>query len=130
MGSTIDCPNNEDGNFYSCYGQNIGAGYLATQMGQIMTEGFYNPEAPQYTYYGREPTDQELEATLHAWGHFSQMVWVGTATVGCYTTDCSNYPGQLGKINNPLIRPIFTVCNYGPPGKSSLVPFRPLLTGL
>jgi len=81
-------------------------------MGSIITDGFYNGEVNSYTYYGGEPDT----STLHAWGHFSQIVWKDTESVGCYTTDCS--ANGLGNISpGSGIRPFFTVCNYGPPGK-------------
>ncbi|OAP65040.1 hypothetical protein AYL99_01012 [Fonsecaea erecta] len=93
------------------YGQNIGAGYPATAlgMGQFITEGLYNSEVNNYIYYGTEP---DL-STLNEWGHFTQIVWMATTSVGCYTADCSS-----GGLTNagPPIQPYFTVCNYAPPG--------------
>ncbi|KAJ9612935.1 hypothetical protein H2200_002876 [Cladophialophora chaetospira] len=93
------------------YGQNIGAGFPATPlgMGQFITEGLYNSEVNNYHYYGGEPD----VTTLNQWGHFSQIVWKGSASVGCYTADCSS-----GGLTNagPPIPPYFTVCNYAPPG--------------
>ncbi|KIW34537.1 uncharacterized protein PV07_01314 [Cladophialophora immunda] len=93
------------------YGQNIGAGYPATPlgMGQFITEGLYNSEVNNYIYYGTEPNI----STLNQWGHFTQIVWKSTNSVGCYTADCSS-----GGLTNagPPIPPYFTVCNYAPPG--------------
>lgn len=94
------------------YGQNIGTGYPATPlgMGQFITEGLYNSEVNNYIYYGGEPDT----STLNQWGHFSQIVWQNTGSVGCYTQDCST----VGLTNaGPPIPPFFTVCNYSPPGK-------------
>lgn len=86
-------------------------------MGLLISDGFYNGEVNYYTYYGGEPDT----STLHEWGHFSQIVWKDQASVGCYTTDCTNNPGGLGNIDpSSGIRPIFTVCNYDPPAKSRL----------
>lgn len=94
------------------YGQNIGAGYLPVQMGYLISDGFYNGEVNSYTYYGNEPDYN----TLESWGHFSQIVWVGTQRVGCYTNNCTD--SGLGNVDPSTgIRPFFTVCNYGPPGK-------------
>ncbi|ETS86932.1 hypothetical protein PFICI_00760 [Pestalotiopsis fici W106-1] len=90
------------------YGQNIGAGFLSTAMGQFITEGLYNSEVNNYVYYGGEPNLN----TLSQWGHFSQIVWKSSITVGCYTSDCS----ATGLSNAPGIPPYFTVCNYGPAG--------------
>lgn len=108
--SATDCPTAPD---VACYGQNIGAGYVSNQMGLLISDGFYNSEEPKYTYYGGEPN---LD-TLNEWGHFSQIVWLGSDSVGCYTADCS--ATGLGNIDSDStgIRPFFTVCNYGPPGK-------------
>ena len=110
--SATDCPPNSDGTPAACYGQNIGAGYLETQMGFLISGGFYNGEVNYYTYYGGEPDVN----TLHFWGHFSQIVWKDVRSVGCYTTDCTE--SGLGNIDpSSGIRPFFTVCNYDPPGK-------------
>ncbi|EXJ55111.1 hypothetical protein A1O7_08036 [Cladophialophora yegresii CBS 114405] len=96
------------------YGQNIGAGYPPTPlgMGNFITEGLYNDEVNNYVYYGTEPD----VTTLNQWGHFSQIVWKGSLSVGCYTADCSS-----GGLTNagPPIPPYFTVCNYSPAGKST-----------
>jgi len=102
-------------------------------MGAIITDGFYNGEVESYTYYGGEPDTN----TLHQWGHFSQIVWRDTSSVGCYTSNCT--ASGLGNIAPSTgIRPYFTVCNYGPPGKSIdyedtepiLTSFRQLATGI
>jgi len=93
-------------------------------MGAIITSGFYNGEVNFYTYYGGEPDTD----TLHEWGHFSQIVWQATQRVGCYTTNCT--ASGLGNIEpSSGIRPYFTVCNYGPPGKSiDLADMKSILT--
>ena len=57
-------------------------------------------------------------STLNQWGHFSQIVWKGSSSVGCYTADCS--ATGLGNTGGG-IPPYFTVCNYSPAGKSVLV---------
>ncbi|KAK6082307.1 scp-like extracellular protein [Seiridium cupressi] len=90
------------------YGQSIGAGFAATAMGQFVTEALYNGEVNAYTYYGGEPD----VSTVGQWGHFSQIVWKGTSSVGCYTYDCSS----AGLQNAIGIPPEFTVCNYAPAG--------------
>jgi hypothetical protein len=93
------------------YGQNIGAGYPATPlgMGSFITEGLYNGEVNSYVYFGMEP---DL-STFGEWGHFTQIVWKSSSSVGCYTADCS----ATGLVNaGPPIPPYFTVCNYEPAG--------------
>ncbi|KAH0596636.1 hypothetical protein MHUMG1_05754 [Metarhizium humberi] len=41
-------------------------------------------------------------------GHFTQVVWKGTTTVGCGQTWCDGTTGN--------IKGLFVVCNYNPPG--------------
>ena len=96
------------------YGQNIGAGYPDTPlgMGAFITEGLYNSEVNNYIYYGEEPN----LSTLNLWGHFTQIVWKSTDSVGCYTADCS--ASGLANVGND-VAPYFTVCNYAPPGMFS-----------
>jgi len=91
------------------YGQNIGAGFPATTMGRFVTGSLYNGEVNAYTYYGSEPNIN----TLSQWGHFSQIVWKATTSVGCYTYDCSS-TGLGNTASN--VPPYFTVCNYSPQG--------------
>ncbi|KAI1629034.1 CAP domain-containing protein [Exophiala viscosa] len=93
------------------YGQNIGAGFSATPlgMGEMITEFMYNDEMPNYLYYGQEPN----YTTLDQWGHFSQIVWKGSSSVGCYTSNCT--ANGLANTNGG-VQPFFTVCNYSPAG--------------
>ncbi|EXJ88083.1 hypothetical protein A1O1_05011 [Capronia coronata CBS 617.96] len=93
------------------YGQNIGAGYPATPlgMGNFVTEGLYNGEVNNYVSYGSEPDLSQLDY----WGHFTQIVWKSTSSVGCYTADCT--ASGLGAVDGS-VPPYFTVCNYAPPG--------------
>ncbi|KAJ4535773.1 hypothetical protein HRR77_007717 [Exophiala dermatitidis] len=93
------------------YGQNIGAGYPATPlgMGNFVTEGLYNSEVNNYVSYGSEPDTSKL----NQWGHFTQIVWKSTTSVGCYTADCTATGLQNVGSGVP---PYFTVCNYSPPG--------------
>lgn len=58
--------------------------------------------------YGSEPNMAQFEQ----WGHFSQIVWKDTKTVGCATVHCPNGLANTGS----TVSPYFTVCNYGPPG--------------
>lgn len=95
------------------YGQNIAAGFTSDLMGAMVTEGFYNSEVNSYTYYGAEPN---LD-TSDQWGHFTQIVWKSTTSVGCYTYDCTAQGLQKTDANIP---PFFTVCNYAPAGKFTL----------
>ena len=116
-----------DGN----YGQNIGAGFDAGQVSNLISNMFYNDEINNYPL----PYGQENPAGFESWGHFSQMVWSETTSVGCYTYDCSpagqhatqdcdangksyltNMPcsSSAGVSGTPAV---FTVCNYYPAGE-------------
>ena len=79
-------------------------------MGSFITDGLYNSEVNNYVYFGGEPDVSKL----NLWGHFSQIVWKGSTSVGCYTADCSSSGLQNA---GPPIPPYFTVCNYAPPGE-------------
>lgn len=78
-------------------------------MGEMITEFMYNDEMPTYTYYGHEPN----YTTLDSWGHFSQVVWKNSLSVGCYTANCTVEGLQN---SNSGVQPFFTVCNYSPAG--------------
>lgn len=99
---------------------------------------FYNSEINNYPL----PYGQEAPAGFESWGHFSQMVWSDTTSVGCYTYDCSpagqpatqdcdaNGHPYLANMNcgsDISIPAVFTVCNYYPEGKN---PFRKLMERL
>lgn len=92
------------------YGQNIAAGAKADEIHKVIIDQFYS-EVKYYKWYGREP---EM-GNFHDWGHFSQVVWVGTTAVACWTEDCSNRPGKLSGVASN-VPPHFTVCNYRKPG--------------
>ncbi|KAI4259649.1 MAG: hypothetical protein L6R42_004473 [Xanthoria sp. 1 TBL-2021] len=111
------------------YGQNIAAGTPAKQVASILTNAFYNSELELYPGYGSDSPDM---SNFHAWGHFSQMVWGSTTKVGCYSYNC-NPAGKMDLDCNPAtgqsylgktgcgtsgsgMYPVFTVCNYSPPG--------------
>lgn len=100
-----------------------------------MTNAFYNNELELYPGFGTDSPDM---SNFHAWGHFSQMVWGSTTKVGCYSyncnpagkmeLDCNPATGQsyLGKTgcgtSGSGMYPVFTVCNYSPPGKNQVPP--------
>ena len=64
----------------------------------------WGDEASMYTFSTKGYTGF-TEAT----GHFSQLVWRGTRTVGCGWTDCSS--SHSGGVDGVLL-----VCNYFPAG--------------
>jgi hypothetical protein len=94
------------------YGQNIGAGAEPSDIPAMITNQMYNDEIGWYPGYGGEPSMNNFER----WGHFSQIVWKSTTSVGCYTQYC---PSGLANTGGG-VSPYFTVCNYSPPGKSDL----------
>ena len=73
----------------------------------------YNSEMMNYPGpYGNDNPDMD---NFESWGHFSQIVWIGTASVGCATYNCALAGGLLNVASDVL--PYLTVCNYYPPGK-------------
>ncbi|KAK5173496.1 uncharacterized protein LTR77_002177 [Saxophila tyrrhenica] len=94
------------------YGQNIAAGVPKTRVSDIITNMFYNNEEPYFAgLYGQDKPDM---SDFHHWGHFSQIVWKKTTSVGCATQDCSAKGGLKGVGSG--VMPFFTVCNYKSPG--------------
>jgi len=90
------------------YGQNIAAGVSEENIGEVITNMFYNGEVSLYNFYGSEPDMSNFEA----WGHMSQIVWKGTTHVACATQYCPNGLANTGG----GVSPYFTVCNYKTPG--------------
>ena len=69
----------------------------------------YNGEINNYPQpYGVDNPDL---SNFAAWGHYSQIVWAATTSVGCATQYCPN-----GLQGAPGVPPYFTVCNYSPAG--------------
>lgn len=69
----------------------------------VISNMWYNGELPLFRdeYYGQAQPDM---SDFMSWGHFSQVVWKGTTTVGCSTQFCSSSSMWL------------TACNYGAAG--------------
>ncbi|KAF3768874.1 hypothetical protein M406DRAFT_355061 [Cryphonectria parasitica EP155] len=95
------------------YGQNIA--YIAgsdlttdinTFLASSITNSWFDNEIELYPGYGSEP-DMTL---FDSWGHYSQVVWKGSNSIGCAVQACeagtldADYPG------------FFSVCNYWPAG--------------
>ena len=59
--------------------------------------------------YGNNNPDM---TNFEKWGHYSQIVWKSTTSVGCATQYCPNGLANTGS----GVSPYFTVCNYSPPG--------------
>jgi len=84
-------------------GQNMAASSPIANVSAGITDGWYNGEMPNYAdNYGLGDPAGDFEG----FGHFTQVVWKDTKTVGCATYDCrSKAPGMW-----------LTVCNYLPVG--------------
>ena len=95
------------------YGQNIAAGVDQSGIDRVITDMFYDSEVNAYAAASDDYTSSS-PGNFEEWGHMSQIVWVNTVEVGCHTTYCTSGLSNTGE-NVP---PYFTVCNYGPPGKS------------
>jgi len=79
----------------------------------MITNEMYNNEIGFYPLpYGVEPDMSNFEQ----WGHYSQIVWQSTTSIGCAVQDCSasGLSGTGGGVS-----PFFAVCNYSPPGTLS-----------
>lgn len=77
----------------------------------MITNEMYNNEINYYPlpYGDANPDMSEFEM----WGHYSQIMWASTTSVGCATQYC---PGGLANTGSD-VSPYFTVCNYSPPGQ-------------
>jgi hypothetical protein len=91
----------------STNGQGLGA---AAAVSQATTNMWYNGEVNSFlpSYYGQSSPDM---SNFAAWGHFSQLVWKSSTTLGCATVFCP--AGTM----NPSFGMWYTVCNYFPPGE-------------
>ncbi len=87
------------------------------QIDVVITELFYNGEVNKFlpSDYGTA-TPPDFDNSFESYGHFTQVVWVGSGSVGCASVDCS--AGGLANVASD-VPPIFHVCNYGGPGKYS-----------
>lgn len=83
----------------------------------MITNLMYNDEFGYYqNLYGQANPDMTY---FEKWGHFSQILWKGSVSVGCATVVCP----LLGNVDSSAPSP-FTVCNYYPPGMCcALAPF-------
>jgi hypothetical protein len=77
-----------------------------------ITESWYKAELPFMNGHYGEP--QIPDDVFHQVGHFTQVVWKGTTSVGCFSKDCGTNMEVNGQVGSELNK--FTVCNYLPPG--------------
>lgn len=91
-------------------GQGLEAGAIAV----VISNLWYNNEEPQFPKYGINNLPVGAGSNFNNWGHFSQVVWKGSRSVGCGTAAC----GPQTNIGSG--QPSFyTVCMYSPPGITS-----------
>ncbi|OKL55793.1 hypothetical protein UA08_08857 [Talaromyces atroroseus] len=109
LANTCNYGHNTDLGPAANYGQNIAFGVAAADVDEIITNMMYNDEMMNYEgLYGEaSPSMSDFDS----WGHFSQIVWVDTTSVGCATVTCD----PLGNSGSSMSLP-FTVCNYYPAG--------------
>ena len=99
------------------YGQNIAAGAPASNISAVITDSFYNGEVNYFNgLYGEANPDM---TEFEHWGHFSQIVWKATGSVGCAVQNCTSQ--GLGNVGAD-VAPFFTVCNYKGAGMSVHLP--------
>lgn len=93
------------------YGQNIGYGIGAQDVGMMITNLMYNEE---FGYFENEfGVKSPAMSGFEKWGHLTQILWKDTTHVGCVTTNCKS----LQNVDNSPSEAIpYTVCNYSPPG--------------
>ncbi|EEY16153.1 conserved hypothetical protein [Verticillium alfalfae VaMs.102] len=86
-------------------GDSLGA---AKAVSQATTNMWYNGELNLYSpnFYGGEPD----MSNFMQWGHYTQVVWVDTTTLGCAVHFCEK--GTM----DPNMGVWYTVCNYFPAG--------------
>lgn len=83
-----------------------------TSIDTVISDQFYNNEMGLFVDYG-QGTPADFNSNFESYGHFTQVVWVGSTSVGCASFDCS--ASGLANVGSD-IPPIFHVCNYLPAG--------------
>lgn len=103
------------------YGQNIAmsgstgptesAKDASVLAGGVISNMWYNSELPLYMprFSGIIPATDDFMS----WGHFSQVVWKGTSSVGCATQYCEAGTDMFSGDSSGW----YTVCNYKSAGK-------------
>ncbi|KAJ5938029.1 PR-1-like protein [Penicillium verhagenii] len=85
------------------YGQNLAASGPTASISEHISDFWYNGEIEDFeSHYGQPNPGGNFDS----YGHFTQVIWKGSTSVGCATQDCTSTPLQMW----------MTVCNYDPPG--------------
>lgn len=92
------------------YGQNIAAG-SGSAIDDVINGQWYGGEAVAFQNLGLYGNSNPVNDEFDSWGHFSQLIWNGSTTVGCYTAQCDQGVTEVSGFMNS-----FTVCNYAPAG--------------
>lgn len=109
LANTCNYGHNEDLGPATNYGQNIGFGIAADKVDEMITNLMYNDEMMYYQGLYGEATPSM--ANFDSWGHFSQIVWAETTSVGCATVTCDPLTNSGSDMSLP-----YTVCDYYPSG--------------
>ena len=93
-------------------GMNIAQGtYLGPgNLSMVVTDMWYNGEVTLFPAYGVNDLDVSASSDFQKWGHFSQVVWGSSQSVGCGSASC----GAGTSIGSGY----FVACMYYPPGQS------------
>ena len=75
------------------YGENLG-------MGTSTMADAVNMFLSEKAYYNGGPIDASMGGSEHSYGHYTQVIWKSTTSVGCYYQNSCK----------------ITVCNYDPAG--------------
>ncbi|MCJ1307158.1 hypothetical protein MMC25_000804 [Agyrium rufum] len=85
-------------------GTNLNAGMIPS----VISNMWYDDEVSFFPGYGLNDLDTSEAAGFNNWGHFSQVVWKGSQSIGCGTAAC----GTGTSIGSGY----FVACMYYPPG--------------
>lgn len=77
----------------------------------VISNMWYDGEILNFPAYGQGKLDTSGDA-FQGWGHFSQVVWSTTESIGCGSAPCAP--------STSISSGYFVACLYYPPGKTYL----------
>ena len=110
------------------YGQNYGASPTGSTIEDAIEMWYSETSLFLSSYYGQlSPANRgctvsaDGSSSCPEYGHFTQMIWKGSTTIGCAIADCSAgyVGGDDGEAPTGSEDPVFQVCNYSPAGKQT-----------